>query len=157
MRLAHSRRCAGPEFSLENLLPISAAHPVDRRFEATLDGLGRFGRELVAARQTILQQQQDIEQLRLVASTALRAKKEAMAQVERAFHLVKDVRLRTAQAEDALNVERAERTRLSQELASITEQVGVLSGVLPMRTRSIAHNYQAMNESLVGIPKRPAT
>ncbi len=80
-----------------------------------------------------------------------------MAQVERAFHLVKDVRLRTAQAEDALNVERAERTRLSQELVSITEQVGVLSGVLPVRTLSIAHNYQAMNESLVGIPKRPAT
>lgn len=142
---------------MENLLPMSAAHPVDRRFEATLDGLGRFGRELVAARETILQQQQDIEQLRLVASTALRAKKEAMAQVERAFHLVKDVRLRTAQAEDALNVERAERTRLSQELVSITEQVGVLSGVLPVRTLSIAHNYQAMNESLVGIPKRPAT
>ena len=157
MRLGRSRRCAGPEFSLENLLPISAAHPVDRRFEATLDGLGRFGRELVAARETIHQQQQDIEQLRLVASTALRAKKEAMAQVERAFHLVKDVRLRTAQAEDALNVERAERTRLSQELVSITEQVGVLSGVLPVRTLSIAHNYQAMNESLVGIPKRPAT
>ena len=135
---------------------MSVAHPVDRRFEATLDALRQFSREMVAARETIHQQQQDIEQLRLVASTALRAKKEAMAQVVRAFHLVKDVRLRTAQAEDALIVERAERTRLSQELVSITEQVGVLSDVLPMRTRSIAHNYQAMNESLVGIPKRPA-
>ena len=114
---------------------------IDDRYSATIDALGRIDRELVAARDTIVQQQQEIEQLRLIASTALRAKDEAMAQVERAYHLVKDVRLHAAPAEDALNVERAERTRLSHELALITEQVGVLLSGLPTRTPSIAHNY----------------
>ena len=103
-----------------------------------MNSLEQISRELVEAREKIVQQQQEIEQLRALAASAVRAQAAAMFQVKQVVGIAKDARAHAALVETALDAERSERLRLSGEMVSINEQVNLLLGTMPTG-KMIAH------------------
>ena len=101
------------------------------RYNATIVALEKLDRERQVAFEKIERQAMEIERLIAETAAARRAQQQALSQVEKAICAINDARTRAAQAEAALDEERAERVRLAHELNVVSEQVGLLFDRLP--------------------------